>query len=322
MEYLKSGKIVIQKEIQALQQLEKSLGDNFNNAAEAIANTTGNVIFMGLGKSGHVARKCAATFSSLGIPAFFMHGSDAAHGDLGMVAKDDVCILISYSGKSKELLDILEPLDQIGAEMIAITGNPDSSLAKMCKIHLDIGVRSEADPMGLAPTSSSTATLVLGDALAISLMEKRGFKEEDFALRHPGGNIGKKLLLTVDKIAHTDDKIPIVHTDTKIHEALLTMSEKGLGMTGVVNDKDDLIGIITDGDIRRGLENIDQEIFSKTAAYLMSESPQKIPSDTLAIKALEIMEEFNITSLFVTEIDDPNKLFGVVHIHDILKAEL
>lgn len=322
MEYLKSGKAVIQKEIRALQQLEKSLGDDFNKAAEAIASTNGNIIFLGLGKSGHVARKCAATFSSLGIPAFYMHAGDATHGDLGMVARNDVCILISYSGKSKELLDILKPLEQIGAEMIAITGNPDSSLAKMCKIHLDIGVRTEADPLGLAPTSSSTATLVLGDALAISLMEKRGFKKEDFALRHPGGNLGKKLLLTVDKIAHTDDQIPIVHTDAKIHEALLIMSEKGLGMTGVVNEKNDLIGIITDGDIRRGLENSNQEIFNKTATSLMSKSPQKIPSDTLAINALGIMKKFSITSLFVTKKEDPNKLFGVVHIHDILKAEL
>ncbi|MFQ6677074.1 MAG: SIS domain-containing protein [Fidelibacterota bacterium] len=322
MEYLTSGKKVIQKEILALAELEKSLGKDFSQAADTIANATGKVIFLGLGKSGHVARKCAATFSSLGIPSFFMHACDAGHGDLGMITKEDVCVLISYSGKSKELLELIPPIEHIGAKMMTITGNPDSPLSNISQIHLDIGVRSEADPMGLAPTSSSTATLVLGDALAISIMEKKGFKEEDFAIRHPGGNLGKKLLLTLDKIIHNQKNIPLVYKDTSIQEALLTMSEKGFGMTGVINDDDELIGIITDGDIRRGIERGGENIFSKTAEFLMSKSPKKIPSNTLAIKALELMEEYSITSLFVTEPENPNTLFGVIHIHDILKIGL
>ncbi len=322
MEYLKSGKRVIRKEIQALVELEESLSKEFNLAADTIANTTGKVIFLGLGKSGHVARKCAATFSSLGIPAFFMHACDAGHGDLGMVTKNDVCVLISYSGKSKELVEIILPIEHIGATTISITGNPDSPVAKMCNIHLDISVRSEADPLGLAPTSSSTATLVLGDALAISIMEKKGFKVEDFAIRHPGGNLGKKLLLTLDRIIQKDKKIPLVHKNKSIQESLLIMSEKGFGMTGVVNDKDELIGIITDGDVRRGIERGGRKIFNKTAEFLMSKSPKKVPSNTLAIKALEMMEEHSITSLFVTEENNQNKLFAVVHIHDILKIGL
>jgi len=322
MEYLKSGKRVIRKEIQALVELEESLSKEFNLAADTIGNTTGKVIFLGLGKSGHVARKCAATFSSLGIPAFFMHACDAGHGDLGMVTKNDVCVLISYSGKSKELVEIILPIEHIGATTISITGNPDSPVAKMCNIHLDISVRSEADPLGLAPTSSSTATLVLGDALAISIMEKKGFKVEDFAIRHPGGNLGKKLLLTLDRIIQKDKKIPLVHKNKSIQESLLIMSEKGFGMTGVVNDKDELIGIITDGDVRRGIERGGRKIFNKTAEFLMSKSPKKVPSNTLAIKALEMMEEHSITSLFVTEENNQNKLFAVVHIHDILKIGL
>jgi len=251
-----------------------------------------------------------------------MHACDAGHGDLGMITKEDVCVLISYSGKSKELLELLPPIDHIGAKMMTITGNPNSPLAKMSQIHLDIVVRTEADPMGLAPTSSSTATLVLGDALAISIMEKKGFKKEDFAIRHPGGNLGKKLLLTLDTIIHKDKNIPLVNKNTSIQEALLTISEKGFGMTGVTNEKNELIGIITDGDIRRGIERGGRKIFNKTAEFLMSKSPKKVPSNTLAIKALELMEEHSITSLFVTEKNSPDELFGVVHIHDILKIGL
>ena len=247
-------------------------------------------------------------------PAFFLHAGDAAHGDLGMIADKDVCILISYSGQSAELLDILKPINHIGADTIAITGKPDSALAKQCDFHLDIGVRSEADPMGLAPTSSSTATLVLGDALAIAVMETRGFNEEDFAVRHPGGVLGKKLLLTVDQIFHKGDKIPLIDKNTNIQEALLTISEKGLGFTGVIDDKGNLIGTITDGDIRRGVEKGNQNIFDMTAEDLMTDSPKKIPTDALAIKALEIMEEHSITSLFVHEKDDSDKLCGVIHI--------
>jgi len=256
----------------------------------------------------------------VGTPAFFLHAADASHGDLGMIANEDVCILISYSGQSDELLGILKPIKRIGADTVAITGNPDSDLAKQCDFNLDIGVRSEADPLGLAPTSSSTATLVLGDALAIAVMETRGFKEKDFADLHPGGALGKKLLLTVDQIFHKGNEIPLIDKDIKIQEALLIISEKGLGFTGVVNDSGSLIGIITDGDIRRGVEKSGEDLFNMTAKHLMTDSPKSISSNTLAIKALEIMEEHSITSLFVHETEDPEKLCGVIHIHDLLNT--
>ena len=237
-----------------------------------------------------------------------------------MIANEDVCILISYSGQSDELLDILKPIRRIGADTIAITGNPDSALAKQSDFHLDIGVRSEADPLGFAPTSSSTATLVLGDALAIAVMETRGFKEKDFADLHPGGVLGKKLLLTVDQIFHKGEDIPLIDKGIKIQEALLIISEKGLGFTGVVNDSGSLIGIITDGDIRRGFEKGGEDLFNMTAEHLMTDSPKRIAANTLAIKALEIMEEHSITSLFVHETEDLEKLCGVIHIHDLLNT--
>ena len=316
----KSAINLITAEISALESLLETIDDTFDHATDLITNCTGKIIVVGIGKSGHVGNKMAATFSSLGTPAFFLHAGDAAHGDLGMIADKDVCILISYSGQSAELLDILKPINRIGADTIAITGKPDSVLAKQCDFHLDIGVRSEADPMGLAPTSSSTATLVLGDALAIAVMETRGFNEEDFAVRHPGGVLGKKLLLTVDQIFHKGDEIPLIDKNTNIQEALLTISEKGLGFTGVIDDKGNLIGTITDGDIRRGVEKGNQNIFDMTAVDLMTDSPKRIPTDTLAIKALEIMEEHSITSLFVHKKDDSDKLCGVIHIHDILNT--
>ena len=242
------------------------------------------------------------------------------HGDLGMISSDDVCILVSYSGKSSELVEILKPINRIGAKTISITGKPESTLAKQTDLHLDIGVRVEADPLGLAPTSSSTATLVLGDALAIAVMENRGFKEKDFADRHPGGILGKKLLLTVDQIFHEGDKMPLSNKNNTIQEALLTISEKGLGFTGVVNEDGMLVGIITDGDIRRGFEKGNNNLFNANVDSIMTAKPRSIPTNTLAIKALEIMEQHSITSLFVHKQDKPDELRGVVHIHDILNS--
>jgi len=316
----KSAIKLITAEISALESLLEIIDESFDHATDLIASCSGKIIVIGIGKSGHVGNKMAATFASLGTPAFFLHAADASHGDLGMIANEDVCILISYSGQSDELLDILKPIKRIGADTVAITGNPDSDLAKQCDFNLDIGVRSEADPLGLAPTSSSTATLVLGDALAIAVMETRGFKEKDFADLHPGGALGKKLLLTVDKIFHKGDEIPLIDKDIKIQEALLIISEKGLGFTGVVNDSGSLIGIITDGDIRRGFEKGGEDLFNMTAKHLMTDSPKSIASNTLAIKALEIMEEHSITSLFVHETETPEKLCGVIHIHDLLNT--
>ena len=310
----KSAINLIKAEISALNSLLKTIDDSFDMAVDLIVNCAGKVIVIGIGKSGHVGNKMAATFASLGTPAFFLHAGDALHGDLGMIANKDVCILVSYSGNSTELVEILKPIKRIDANTISITGKPDSTLAKQTDLHLDIGVRIEADPLGLAPTSSSTATLVLGDALAIAVMENRGFKEQDFADRHPGGILGKKLLLTVDQIFHEGDAIPLINKNNNIQEALLTISEKGLGFTGVVNDKNILIGIITDGDIRRTFEKGQNDLFNLNVESIMTSTPRSIPTNTLAIKALEIMEEHSITSLFVHNHNNPDELRGVIHL--------
>ena len=316
----KSAINLIQAEIAALNSLLKTIDDSFDNVMDLIVNCSGKIIVIGIGKSGHVGNKMAATFASLGTPAFFIHAGDAVHGDLGMIGNEDVCILVSYSGNSTELVEILKSIKRIGAKTISITGKPESTLAKRTDLHVDIGVRAEADPLGLAPTSSSTATLVLGDALAIAVMETRGFKEKDFADRHPGGILGKKLLLTVDQILHEGDAIPLINKNNKIQEALLIISEKGLGFTGVVDDKDVLIGIITDGDIRRGFEKGHNDLFNLNVESIMTNTPRSIPTNTLAIKALEIMEEHSITSLFVHNHNNPDELRGVIHIHDILNS--
>jgi arabinose-5-phosphate isomerase len=316
----KSAINLIKAEISALNSLLKTIDDSFDNAVDLIVNCTGKIIVIGIGKSGHVGNKMAATFASLGTPAFFLHAGDAVHGDLGMIGNEDVCILVSYSGNSKELVEILKPIKRINSKTISITGKPDSTLAKQTDLHLDIGVRVEADPLGLAPTSSSTATLVLGDALAITVMENRGFKEKDFADRHPGGILGKKLLLTVDQIFHEGDAIPLINKNNNVQEALLIISEKGLGFTGVVNDEDILIGIITDGDIRRGFERGHNDLFNLNVESIMTATPRSIPTNTLAIKALEIMEEHSITSLFVHNHNNQDELRGVIHIHDILNS--
>jgi len=316
----KSAINLIKAEISALNSLLKTIDDSFDMAINLIVNCTGKIIVIGIGKSGHVGNKMAATFASLGSPAFFLHAGDAVHGDLGMIGEEDICILVSYSGNSTELVEILKPIKRIGVKTISITGKPDSTLAKQTNLHLDIGVRVEADPLGLAPTSSSTATLVLGDALAIAVMESRGFKEKDFADRHPGGILGKKLLLTVDQIFHEGDAIPLINKNNKVQEALLIISEKGLGFTGVVNDKGNLIGIITDGDIRRAFEKGENDLFNLNVESIMTAAPRSIPTNTLAIKALEIMEEHSITSLFVHSHNNPDELRGVIHIHDILNS--
>jgi|TARA_B100001964_G_scaffold244843_1_gene328296 arabinose-5-phosphate isomerase len=316
----KSAINLIKAEISALNSLLKTIDDSFDNAVDLIVNCTGKIIVIGIGKSGHVGNKMAATFASLGTPAFFLHAGDAVHGDLGMIGNEDVCILVSYSGNSKELVEILKPIKRINSKTISITGKPDSTLAKQTDLHLDIGVRVEADPLGLAPTSSSTATLVLGDALAITVMENRGFKEKDFADRHPGGMLGKKLLLTVDQIFHEGDAMPLINKNNNVQEALLIISEKGLGFTGVVNDEDILIGIITDGDIRRGFERGHNDLFNLNVESIMTATPRSIPTNTLAIKALEIMEEHSITSLFVHNHNNQDELRGVIHIHDILNS--
>jgi arabinose-5-phosphate isomerase len=273
-----------------------------------------------MGKSGLISQKIAATMASTGTPSHFVHPGEATHGDLGMITKDDVVLIVSNSGETMELIQILPALQKKGVTIIGMIGRRNSTLSKKSDIYLDISVEKEACTLDLAPTASTTATLAMGDALAVSLLELRGFNKEDFAELHPAGILGKRLLLTLDQLIHSGDKIPFIPETASIKEALLVISEKGLGMTGVLSDKDEMVGIITDGDIRRGLENSGNELFDQTAGNLMSENPKWVTADTLAISALELMEKHSITSLFVYSNTELKKPDGIVHIHDILKS--
>ena len=258
--------------------------------------------------------------ASTGTPAHFVHPGDAFHGDLGMITKEDVVLMISNSGETHELIQIIPAIRKKEVPVIGMIGKEGSSLYNDVDIILDTSVEKEACTLDLAPTASTTATLAMGDALAVALFESRGFNAQDFAELHPGGSLGKKLLLTLDQLVHTGDEIPFVNKGTSVKDALLTISDKGLGVTGVLDSKDKLVGIITDGDIRRSLERGDNNIFNQTAEFLMSKDPISITSNTLAIAALELMEEHNITSLFVYSSPDLSKPDGIVHIHDILKT--
>jgi arabinose-5-phosphate isomerase len=273
-----------------------------------------------MGKSGLISQKIASTMASTGTPSHFVHPGEATHGDLGMITRKDVVLIVSNSGETMELIQILPAIQKKGVTIIGMIGQQNSTLSKQSDIYLDTSVEKEACTLDLAPTASTTATLALGDALAISLLEMRGFNKEDFAELHPAGILGKRLLLTLDQLVHSGNKIPFVTESTSIKEALLVISEKGLGVTGVLNDKDEMIGIITDGDIRRGLENSGNDLFNQTAGVIMSENPKWVKADTLAISALELMEKHSITSLFVYSDQQLKKPDGIVHIHDILKS--
>jgi arabinose-5-phosphate isomerase len=300
--------------------MAERIDQNFNDAVQSILECQGRLIVSGMGKSGLISQKIASTMASTGTPSHFVHPGEATHGDLGMIKKEDVVLIVSNSGETMELIQILPSLQKKGITIIGMIGRQNSSLSKRSDIYLDTSVEKEACTLDLAPTASTTATLAMGDALAVSLLEVRGFNEEDFAELHPGGILGKRLLLTLDQLTHSGSEIPFVSHSTSIKEALLTISEKGLGMTGVLNDKDEMVGIITDGDIRRGLENMGNELFDQTAGYLMSENPKWVTADTLAISALELMEKHSITSLFVYSESNLKKPDGIVHIHDILKS--
>lgn len=253
-DFITRGKQVLAIEKQAINQLEQYIDQNFQNACQLMFDCTGRIIVIGMGKSGHIGNKIAATLASTGTPSFFVHPGEASHGDLGMITSQDVVILISNSGETSEVINIIPVLKRIGAKMVSMSGNIDSSLAKLSDVHVCIKVEQEACPLGLAPTASTTATLVMGDAFAVALLEARGFTADDFALSHPGGSLGKRLLLTLKDIMHSGIHIPIVKCDDIIKDALIEMSEKGLGMTAIVNSKNQLQGIFTDGDLRRILE--------------------------------------------------------------------
>ena len=316
-DYRAAANNVLTTEINALKKLEHSFNQNFIDVCNLIlANKVGKVVVMGMGKSGHIGKKIAATFASTGTPAFFVHPGEAAHGDLGMVSPEDIVITISNSGESSEILGLFPVLKRLKVQMISITGKAQSTMAKLSDYHLLIDVPEEACPLGLAPTSSTTATLVMGDALAVALLQARGFTAEDFALSHPGGALGRKLLLRLTDIMHTGDALPLVPANTLIKDALIEISQKGLGMVAVVGESESLVGIFTDVDLRRILDKrID--IHSTAIGEVMTVKPTTANANMLAAEALNLMQENSISGLIICE---DKKVIGALNMHDLLKA--
>ena len=316
---LEEAKKVIRIEAEALLALAESINGEFERAVELILASRGRVVVTGMGKSGLVGQKIASTMASTGTPAFFLHPAEGIHGDLGMIIKGDVVIAISNSGETEEVIRILPIIKRLGASLIAMTGSAGSTLARSGDVFLDISVKEEACPLGLAPTASTTATLAMGDALSVALLLQRGFKAEDFALFHPGGALGKKLILRVEDMMHKGDDVPLVKESTSMREALFVITSKGLGITGVTDAAGNLTGIITDGDLRRALEK-GTDFLERSAGQLMTRNPKRIKRSELAASALQRMEEYSITTLFVFEDDGGNRPVGVIHLHDLLKA--
>lgn len=308
---------VIEIEAQMISNLSTRIDQNFVNACQHLHNCEGRIVVIGVGKSGHISKKVAATLASTGSPAFFIHASEANHGDIGMITRKDVVLALSNSGESEEVTSILPFIKRFGIPLIALTGKPNSTLAKAATVHIDVSVEKEACPLGLAPTSSTTAALVMGDAIAMTLLEMRGFTENDFAMSHPGGTLGKRLLLQVGEIMHTENTIPRVQVNASLKEALVEMTHKKLGMTTVVDDAGALAGVFTDGDVRRALDKV-VDFHQATIIEVMSKNPKTITSNLLAAEALNIMESHKITCLIVT--DAAQKPVGILHIHDILRA--
>jgi arabinose-5-phosphate isomerase len=311
------AKRVLKIEADAVSALIGKLNSDFEKAIEIIYNSKGRVVVTGMGKSGLVGKKIAATLASTGTPAFFLHPAEASHGDLGMVTSDDVIIAISNSGETDELINLIPFLKRFNVSLISMTGNPDSTLSKAAEVTLDVSVKEEACPMGVVPTASTTATLAMGDALAVALLIKRGFKEEDFAFFHPGGSLGKKLFIKVKDLMHTGDALPFVSPDMPMIKATVEISSKRLGVTIVAGSDKRILGIITDGDLRRGIEKWGKAFFDMNAGEVMTKNPKTISEDELAVKALSIMERHSITSIVVP--DDNGKAVGIIHLHDILK---
>jgi len=320
---LERAKTVLDIEAKGIASLADRLGDSFLQAVELLYACRGKVVVTGLGKSGLICRKIAATFASTGTAAFFLHAGDANHGDMGMIVEGDVVLAVSNSGETEEILTLLPILKRIGVRLIAMTGNHDSTLSRAADVVLDAGVAEEACPLGLSPTASTTAALALGDALAVILLERKGFKEEDFALRHPGGILGRRLFLRVEDLMHSGADLPLVGEATPMKEAILVITSKRLGVTGVTGKDGHLIGVITDGDLRRGLQAHGDGIFSKRADEIMTLRPRSIEKYALASEALARMEENAnrpITSLFVVDEPGDTVPVGILHIHTLLKA--
>nr|WP_304184988.1 arabinose-5-phosphate isomerase KdsD [Hafnia alvei] len=310
------GKQVLQTEREGLAQLDQYINQDFTHACEAILACMGKVVVMGMGKSGHIGRKIAATLASTGTPAFFVHPGEASHGDLGMVTSHDIVLAISNSGESHEIQALIPVLKRQKVKLICMTNNPESSMGKASDIHLCVKVPQEACPLGLAPTTSTTATLVMGDALAVALLQARGFTAEDFALSHPGGALGRKLLLRVSDIMHTGTELPHVSRDASLRDALLEITRKNLGLTVICDDLMKIEGIFTDGDLRR-IFDLGVDLNNAKIADVMTSGGIRIRPNALAVDALNLMQARHITSLLVA---DGDQLIGVVHMHDMLRA--
>ena len=316
IDFIESGLRTIKMEVEAVGLLSSRVDQQFRIACETILACQGRVIVTGMGKSGHIGNKIAATLASTGTPAFFVHPGEASHGDLGMITKTDVVIAISNSGNTNEIVTLLPLIARLGIPLISMTGDEQSQLAKAACANLDVSVTIEACPLNLAPTTSTTVTLVMGDALAIALLEARGFNAEDFAFSHPSGALGRKLLLRVKDIMHEGDQIPVVSADKTLQDALIEMTQKGLGMTTIMSDDAKLVGIFTDGDLRRIID-LKVDFATTSVSDVMSADPKTIPQNILAAEALTIMEKASITALIVEEEDH---ITGVLHLHDILRA--
>lgn len=316
-EFKELARNVINIEQHAIAELLQYIDDSFEKACQLMLHCQGRVIVIGMGKSGHIGGKIAATLASTGTPAFFVHPGEASHGDLGMITKGDVVLTISNSGETSEVLAIIPVIKRIGAKLVSMTGNKNSTLATLADTHICISVTTEACPLGLAPTSSTTAALVMGDAIAVTLLNARGFTANDFALSHPGGSLGKRLLLRLRDIMHQGDRLPIVSEHALIKDALVEMSLKGLGMTAVVNTNNQLIGLFTDGDLRRILD-LHIDIHQDNITTVMNKSPKVVQADMLAAEALHIMEDKKINGLII--VDENRTPIGAMNMHDLLSS--
>jgi arabinose-5-phosphate isomerase len=316
--YIELGLAVLRTEAEAITALTERLDQGFHDACDLVLNCNGRIVVTGMGKSGHIANKIASTLASTGSPAFFMHPGEASHGDLGMITANDLVIALSNSGETSEITLLLPLLKRLGIPLLALTGNCASTLARSADIHLDVSVAREACPLGLAPTSSTTATLAMGDAVAVAVLEARGFTEQDFALSHPGGSLGRRLLLRVSDIMHTGNAIPLVSVDTTLKDTLLEMTAKGLGMAGVLdNETNRLVGIYTDGDLRRTFEEM-PDIGTALVRDFMTADCVTIEADKIASEALKIMHDMKINALMV--VDDNATVQGALNMHDLLRA--
>jgi arabinose-5-phosphate isomerase len=314
------GREVLRKEAAAILEVMERMNADFERAVDIVYGCTGRVILMGMGKSGLICREIASTLSSVGTPSIFLHPADSHHGDLGLLQKDDVLLVVSNSGDTEEIVSILPWIKRMDIATIVITGNTGSTIAGYGDVVLDARVE-EACPFNIVPTSSTTVALALGDALAVALMERRQFRIEDFATLHPGGSLGRRLFLKVGDLMHTGDDLPKVYGDTSMKEVIIEITSKRMGFTGVFSREEELMGIITDGDLRRGIERF-PDLLSRPAAEVMTRNPKWVIKDALAAYALKVMEEFSITSLFVLEKEGDRRPAGIIHIHDLLKAKV